>query len=73
MSESWIDNTFTPCRAEAHRTVMMVRGANPDRAVQIAFVRASLEGTMAAAVQILGAEDAYEVIQPLVDRVLNLP
>lgn len=72
MVDPWLDKIFTPCRVKAHQDVMqLVRDEPNDRAVQVAFIKASLEGTMAAALQILGAEAAFDVVQPLVDRVLN--
>jgi hypothetical protein len=73
MIESWLDAITTPLRKQAHNTVMLVRDANDDREAQIAVITAILEGTMAAAVQVLGAEAAFNLIQPLADRTLNLP
>lgn len=66
-----INDLFAPVREQAYHVVMLVHGANPDRDVEIASITAVLEGTMAAAIQILGAEDAFNVIQPLIDKVLN--
>jgi hypothetical protein len=71
MNATLLDAVFAPVREQAYDAVMLVRDANPDRAVQIAALTATLEGTMAAAVQILGAEDAFNAIQPLVDRMLS--
>jgi hypothetical protein len=66
-----LDELFSPVRERAYHTVMLVRDANPDRDVNIAAITATLEGTMAAAVQVLGAEAAFNLIQPLADKVLN--
>jgi hypothetical protein len=66
-----LDELFSPIREQAYRTVMLVRDANEGRDVNIAAITATLEGTMAAAVQVLGAEAAYNAIQPLVDRMLS--
>jgi hypothetical protein len=69
MNAAWLDAKFAPVRENSHR--MLACQANLGRAVQVATLTAILEGTMAAAVQILGAEDAFNLIQPLVDRALN--
>jgi hypothetical protein len=50
---------------------MMACAANLGRPVQIAAVTAILEGTMAAAVEVLGAEAALNTIRPLVDKALS--
>jgi hypothetical protein len=71
MTTSQMDEWFAPLRISAHLTIMAVRDANPDRAVIAASLRAILEGTMAAAVQTLGAKDAFNLIQPLTDRALD--
>lgn len=71
MIASQMNELFSPVRDRAYHAVMLVRDANEGRDVNIAAITATLEGTMAAAVQVLGAEDAFNVIQPLVDRVLN--
>jgi hypothetical protein len=66
-----LNETFSPMRELAHHAAMMVREGNMSRDAQVASITAILEGTMAAAVQIFGAEDAFWFIQPLVDKVLN--
>jgi hypothetical protein len=71
MNTAWLDAKFAPVRENSHRTAMLASRANLGRSVQIATLTAILEGTMAAAVQILGAEDAFNLIQPLADRALN--
>jgi hypothetical protein len=44
-----MDELFAPCRVKAHQDAMMlVREAPADQDVQISFIKASLEGTMAA-------------------------
>jgi hypothetical protein len=61
---------FAPIPAQVYRTVMIAREIPGDREAQIAFIAATLEGTMAGAGQILGAEAAFNAVQPLVDRML---
>ena len=64
-----LDEAFAPVREHSHLVAMMaVRHGT--RAEQVACVTAIMEGTIAAAVQIFGAEDAFNIIQPLVDRAL---
>jgi hypothetical protein len=61
-----------PVRDLAHHSAVMILCSNrlPPHA-KIADITAILEGTMAAAIQVLGARDAFDIIQPLVDKVLN--
>jgi hypothetical protein len=71
MIDTRLDAWFAPLRFNAHRTVMLVRDANGDRDVQIAAITAILEGTMAGATQTLGTEAAFNLIQPLADKIIN--
>ena len=74
MNAAWLDAKFAPLREHSHYTAMLVcraERADLGRAVQIAAITAIIEGTIAAAVQMFGAEGAFNVIQSLVDRALN--
>ena len=71
MNAAWLDAAFAPVCENSYRTAVRVCETSHERAAQIAAITAILEGTMAAAVEILGAEDAFNLIQPLVDRALN--
>ena len=65
MTNSQLDAWFAPLRQSSHRTAMIAADDTDDRAIQIACL------TMAGAIEILGAEAAYNLIQPLADRVLD--
>ena len=71
MNAAWLDAAFAPVCENSYRTAVRVCETSHERAVQIAAITAILEGTMAAAVEILGAEDAFNLSQPLADKVLN--
>ena len=72
MNDSQLYAWFAPLRQNSHRTAMIAADAADNRAIQIACLTAILEGTMAGAIEILGAGAAYNLIQPLADRVLDL-
>ena len=65
-----LDEAFAPVREHSHLVAMLSVRHGSTRAEQIACITAIMEGTIAAAVQIFGAESAFNVIQPLVDKAL---
>jgi hypothetical protein len=71
MNAAWLDAKFAPVRENSHRVAMLVCKEGLERSVRIAAFTSIMEGTIAAAVQMFGAEDAFNLIQPLVDRALN--
>ena len=71
MNAAWLDAKFAPVRENSHRVVMVVCRPDRERDVRVAAFTAIMEGTIAAAVQIFGAEEAFNLIQPLVDRALS--
>ena len=66
-----LEELSSPVRELAHHSAMTIFRSNMSHAAQTVAISAIPEGTMAAALEILGARDAFGVIQPLVDQVLN--
>jgi len=65
-----LDEAFAPVREHSHLVATMAI-RHGTRVEQVACITAIMEGTIAAAVQIFGAEDAFNIIQPLIDRALS--
>jgi hypothetical protein len=66
-----LDTMCTRVHAQSCSTILIAREIADFPEAQVAFIVANLEGTLAGAVKILGAEAAFNAVQPLVDRMLS--